>query len=190
MIGDVATRFPGFRGEFLWELEIATRQTAAMAETITPDRYNWRPDTTARSVSEVFVHIATGIFLLLDAIGISAPTDLYMKVPAEGPERFAGLMQRNDEFLATIREKDAVVALLKRSLDAVQKSFHDAGDADLERRLNFFGEETTVRRVYLRLLTHTHEHMGQMIAYLRASGIAIPWPDWRPDRRTRSSTAS
>ena len=46
------------------------------------------------------------------------------------------------------------------------------------------GEQTTVRRVYLRLLAHADEHMGQMIAYLRFNGIAPPWPDWRPDRRT------
>jgi uncharacterized damage-inducible protein DinB len=190
MIDVVTTRFPGFRGEFLWELEIAARQTVAMAETIAPDKYDWRPDAKARSVSEVFVHVATGNFLLLDAIGTSAPTDLYMQVPTEGWERFSSLMRRNDELGATIRDKDAVVALLKRSLDAVHDSFHDVSDADLDRHLYFFGEETTVRRVYLRLLTHTHEHMGQMIAYLRFSGIAIPWPDWRPDRRTQSSTTS
>jgi hypothetical protein len=40
-----------------------------------------------------------------------------------------------------------------------------------------------VRRVYLRLLAHTDEHMGQMIAYLRFNGIVPTWPDWRPDRR-------
>ena len=89
MIGVVTTRFPGFRGEFLWELEIAARQTVAMAETIASDKYNWRPDAKARSVSEVFVHVATGNSLLLDAIGTSALTDLYMQVSTEGWERFS-----------------------------------------------------------------------------------------------------
>ena len=65
----------------------------------------------------------------------------------------------------------------------MNQSFGQADDAELDRRLHFFGEETTVRRVYLRLLAHAHEHMGQMIAYLRFNGIAPPWPDWRPDRR-------
>jgi hypothetical protein len=58
-------------------------------------------------------------------------------------------------------------------------------DAELERGLHFFGEDTTLRRVYLRLLAHAHEHMGQMIAYCRFSGIELPWPDWRPDRRAQ-----
>jgi uncharacterized damage-inducible protein DinB len=95
-----------------------------------------------------------------------------------------GLIRRNDELVAGVREKNAVVALLKRSLEAVSQSFTQASDAELDRRLHFFGEETTVRRAYLRLLAHTHEHMGQMIAYLRFNGIAPPWPDWRPDRRS------
>jgi uncharacterized damage-inducible protein DinB len=190
MIGVVTARLPGFQGEFLWELDIAARQSVAMAETIAPDKYSWRPDANARSVSEVFVHVATGNFLLLDAIGTSAPADLYLQVPAEGLERFTGLMRRNDELGATVRDKDAVVALLKRSLNAVRDSFHGTSDDGLDRKVFFFGEETTVRRVYLRLLSHTHEHMGQMIAYLRLTGIAIPWPDWRPDRRPHSATAS
>jgi uncharacterized damage-inducible protein DinB len=179
-------RIAGFRGEFLWELEIVIRQSMAMAEAIPPGKYEWRPDTNARSVSEVFVHVATGNLMLLDAIGISVPMDLYGQIPADGRERFSGLMRRNDELVATVREKNAVVALLQQSLQALNQSFNEASDAELGRQLHFFGEETTVRRVYLRLLAHTYEHMGQMIAYLRFNGIVIPWADWRPDRRTQS----
>ena len=132
------------------------------------------------------MHVATGNFMLLDVIGVPAPIDLYARLPAGGQERIVGLIQRNDEIVAGTRDKDAIVALLRRSLQQVERSFTDASDSELERRLHFFGEETTVRRAYLRLLAHTHEHMGQMIAYLRFNGIAPPWPDWRPDRRAQS----
>jgi uncharacterized damage-inducible protein DinB len=186
MLKPMTTRVAGFRGEFLWELEIAIRQSVELAEAIPPARYDWRPDTKARSVSEVFVHVATGNFMLLDVIGVAAPMDFYAQVPADGQERFSGLIRRNDELAARVREKNAVVPLLKRSLQAVNQSFNQASDPELDRRLHFFGEETTVRRVYLRLLAHAHEHMGQMIAYLRFNGIAPPWSDWRPDRRTQS----
>jgi uncharacterized damage-inducible protein DinB len=186
MLNLMTTRIAGFRGEFLWELEIAERQSVAVAEAIPAEKYDWRPDTKARSVSEVFVHVATGNFMLLDVIGVAVPMDLYSEVPAEGQERFTGLIRRNDELVASVREKNAAVALLKRSLRAVNLSFNQASDPEFDRRLHFFGEETTVRRVYLRLLAHMHEHMGQMIAYLRFNGIAPPWPDWRPDRRTQS----
>ena len=179
-------RIPGFRGEFLWELEIAERQVTAMAGAIPADRYEWRPDSTARSVSEVFVHIAAGTFMLLECAGVTAPADVYARIPADGPERFLGLVRRNDELEKTVREKPDVVALLKRSLVSARQSFEQTDGAELDRRVQFFGEETTVRRVYLRMLAHTHEHMGQMIAYSRVNGIAAPWPDWRPDRRARS----
>ena len=186
MLKPMTTRIAGFRGEFLWELEIATRQSVALAEAIPPEKYDWRPDNIARSVSEVFVHVATGNFMLLEVIGVTAPIDLYAQLPAAGQERFSGLIHRNDELAVSVLEKNVVVALLKRSLHAVNESFDQASDSELDRRLHFFGEETTVRRVYLRLLAHAHEHMGQMIAYLRFNGIAPPWPDWRPDRRTHS----
>ena len=180
----MTTRIDGFRGEFLWEFEIAERQIVAVAECVPTERYNWRPVEEARSFSEVFVHVATGNFMLLDVIGVTAPMDLYAEVPGDGDARFQGLIRRNDDLIANMLEKSAVVGLLKRSLSAVSQAFAGSTDAELNRQLNFFAEETTVRRVYLRVLAHTNEHMGQMIAYLRFNGITMPWPDWRPDRRT------
>jgi len=38
-----------------------------------------------------------------------------------------------------------------------------------------FGRETTNRVVYLTILSHAHEHMGQSIAYARMNGITPPW---------------
>ena len=182
----MTTRIAGFRGEFRWELEIAERQLVAIAESTPAEEYDWRPVAQARSVSEVLVHVATGNFMLLDIVGVTAPTDLYAQVPADGDTRFQSLIHRNDELVASMREKDAVAGLIKRSLQAVSQSFARASEDELNRRLNFFGEETTVRRVYLRLLAHTHEHMGQLIAYLRFNGSAPPWPDWRDDRRPQN----
>src|SRR5215472_12527868 len=179
-----AARIPGFQGEYLWELEIATRQLLAMAEALPADKYAWRPDPEARPVSAVLVHVAAGNFALLEAVGVPVPDDLYGGVSAQGQERLWALVRRNDELESSIVEKDAVVEMLKRSLESVRQSFSQLSDAELERRLHFFGEETTVRRVYLRLLAHAHEHMDQMIAYLRFNGIAPPWQDWRQDRQT------
>ena len=176
-------RIAGFRGEFLWELEIATRQHLALAEAFPPEKFGWRPDAKARSVSEVFVHVAAGIFMLLDLVGVTAPRDLCGDVPDGGQERMLRLIRRNDELETTVRDKDQVVSILRRALEVVNQAFSQASDAELDRRQPFFNEETAVRRVYLRLLAHTHEHMGQMIAYLRFNGIAPPWQDWRPDRR-------
>ncbi len=178
-----SARIDGFRGEYLWELEIAERQLTAMADGIPPASYAWRPEEKARSISEVFVHVAAGSFMLLEVVGTPVPLDLYPEVLGEGQERVWNLIRRNDELERSVREKVDVTALLKRSLHAVRESFSEFDDAKLGHQLQFFGEQTTIRRVYLRLLAHTHEHMGQMIGYLRINGIRPPWPDWRPDRR-------
>ena len=176
-------RIDGVRGEFLWELEIAERQLIALAEAIPADKYAWRPDEKTRSVSEILVHVAAGNFMLLDQIGVPPPADLYGQLPAEGHDRLWGMVRQNDELEKRMREKNEVISMLKRSLAAVSKSLAEATGGELDRRQHFFGEQTTVRRVYLRLLAHAHEHMGQMIAYLKFNGIATPWQDWRPDRR-------
>ncbi len=180
----MAERIAGYRGEFLWELDIAERQLVALAESIPQAMYDWRPAPAARSIAEVFVHIATGSYMLLDSIGIAPPVDLYSDVPAYGEGRFKEFLRRNDELVATVREKEQVVQLLKRSIDAVRDSFARSSESDLEQSLQFFREQTTVRRAYLRMLTHMHEHMGQLIAYVRVNGAGVPWPDWRPDRRS------
>src|SRR5262245_18015741 len=39
----------------------------------------------------------------------------------------------------------------------------------------FFGLKTTRRGAYVLVLTHVHEHLGQVIAYARANKITPPW---------------
>jgi hypothetical protein len=87
-------RIDGFRGEFLWELDIAEGQIVALAEAIPAEKYDWRPDEKARSVGEALVHVAAGNFMLLDIVGTAAPADLYGEVSAQGQEHFWGLVKR------------------------------------------------------------------------------------------------
>jgi uncharacterized damage-inducible protein DinB len=183
------SRLEGFRGEYLWEFEIAQGQIVAAAEAFPAAKYDWRPHAGARSVSEVLVHVATGTLMLLDFIGDPIPVDLYGELPAPGQARFLAILRRNDELGHSMRDKTAVVELLQRALNTARDVFTQSADADLARPMHFFGEQTTARRAWLRLLTHTHEHMGQMIGYLRANAIAPSWPDWRPDRRARDANS-
>ena len=134
-------------------------------------------------MSEVLVHVACGTFMLLEWLGTKAPADLYPDLPEHGVERMWAFVRRNDELEHRLRDKDKVTSLLRRALSSARESITRADDADLARSLFFFNENTTVRRVYLRLLAHTNEHMGQLIGYVRMRGLPVPWPDWRPDRR-------
>jgi uncharacterized damage-inducible protein DinB len=172
-------RIPGFKGEYLWELEFPERQITALAEAIPADSYSWRPASKARSVSEVLVPIAVGNFFLLDVVGTPLPADLYGQIEADPYQRMLVVIRKNDGFEKAITSKAEIVQLLAQSLAAVKESFTNTSDEDLAKQAPVFGEVSTARRVYLRMLVHMNEHMGQLVAYTRSMGNPAPWPDWR-----------
>ena len=170
-------RIAGFKGEYLWELDIADHQLCALAGAIPAERYDWRPADGARSVSEVIVHIAAGNFALLDMAGVQARPDIYPTPAPQAAERFFALIMQNQALEKNVRAKADAVKMLKASLSAVRDAFTQATGDELDRAGRFFGEPTSVRRVYLRILAHGHEHMGQLVAYVRTMGMTAPWPD-------------
>lgn len=160
----------GYQDEYLGELASCSRQVNALAGAIPAEKYGWRPGPGVRSVSEAFMHIVAGNFLLLNMAGQGLPEDLYGKV-----EGTMALVKRNQELEKTVTDKAKVMALLERSLAAAREAFQKTSAADLDKPVNFFGRPMTVRGVYLRMLVHINEHMGQLVAYARVNGIVPPW---------------
>jgi uncharacterized damage-inducible protein DinB len=48
---------------------------------------------------------------------------------------------------------------------------------DLPRKVKIEGRDATVDGMYLRIIVHANEHMGQLVAYARFNGIVPPWSD-------------
>ena len=71
--------------------------------------------------------------------------------------------------------KSEVVAYLRRSLEAVAKARASLQPGDLQRKVVIEGKTVNVDGMYLRIICHDNEHMGQLIAYARMNGIAPPW---------------
>jgi hypothetical protein len=193
------SRISGFPGEYLWELDISRIQLLALAGAVPEEKYGWRPTGGTRPFSAVLVHIANGNFALLRLVGVRAPdvADLYGPLDGDELGQFAATIRKNIELEETLTGKQGVVDLLKKSFEAIEEAFHALSAEDLGKTGYFFGEQTTVRRVYLRMLAHTHEHMGQAIAYVRSMGIKAPWPDPRDaldriiaDARSRQAAVS
>lgn len=178
----MSTRLPGFRGEYLWEYDIAEKQLLALAEAFPAERYGWRPAETARSVSEVLVHVGAGGHFLLALLGVKAEPDLYGKLEGEGVAKAMAMVARNESLEKSVTDKAEVLALLRKSLNAMRTAFTEASDAELERPDVSLGESSTVRRLYMRAECHLHEHMGQLIAYARAMGLPAPWQGEREAR--------
>ena len=140
-----------------------SRQLTALAEVMPQDTYLWRPASGLRSISEVFMHNALANFYLLSFTGPQMPQDLM------SPE--------SKDLEKTVTKKADVIRWLERSLDAVKAARANLKSGDLERKVKIGGKEVTVEGVYLRIIVHANEHMGQLVAYARMNGIAPSWSE-------------
>ena len=71
-----------------------------------------------------------------------------------------------------VTAKADVMQWLRTSQDVVKRSYQTA---ERQKPVQFFGKDASVDGVFLRLLLHNNEHMGQSIAYARMNGIVPPW---------------
>jgi uncharacterized damage-inducible protein DinB len=138
------------------EFTLTSRQLIELAEATPADKFSWRPAPGVRSISEVYMHLAAGNLWLLSQAGVSTP-DL-AKLPKD-PEK-------------SVTAKGDVIEWLRRSQDAVKNAYPTA---DRQKKVEFFGKPAVADGVFLRLLLHNNEHMGQSIAYARMNGIVPPW---------------
>jgi uncharacterized damage-inducible protein DinB len=75
----------------------------------------------------------------------------------------------------TVTNKADVVDWLKRSLDAVKQAHLAEDPKDLDRKVRIGDRDSTVGNMYLRIIVHANEHMGQLVAYARMTGVVPPW---------------
>jgi len=143
----------GYDGEW----RHVSSQLVALAEATPEQKFSWRPAPGVRSTSEVYMHIVTANFYLLSVAGAKMPTHL-----TEGMEK-------------GVTSKAEVIRWLKRSLDAVKEAHLAETPKDLQRTVHIADRDATVDGIYLRIIIHANEHMGQLVAYARMTGVVPPW---------------
>ena len=144
----------GYNGEW----GHVSRQLIALAEAIPAEKYSWRPAPGVRSMSEVYMHIALANFYLLSVTGPKMPSDI-----------------KSDDLEKTVTSKAEVIRYLQRSLNAIKMARAQLKPGDFQRKVQIEGKTVTVDGMYLRIIVHDNEHMGQLIAYARMNGIVPPW---------------
>ncbi len=149
-------QWQGYDGEWLH----VSRQLVALAEAIPAEKYAWRPAPGVRSTSEVFMHTAMANFYLLSVTGPKLPADM-----------------TSQEMEKTVTAKADVIGWLKRSLEAVKTARAALKPGDLQRKVKIMDRDAAVDGMYLRIIVHANEHMGQLVAYARVNGIAPPWSE-------------
>jgi uncharacterized damage-inducible protein DinB len=144
----------GYDGEWTQ----VSKELISLAEAIPADKYSWRPGPGVRSVSEVLMHIVIANFYLLSVTGPRMPSEI-----------------TSDGFEKTVISKPEVIRYLKRSLEAVKTARTQLKPGDLQRMVKVQGKTVPVDGMYLRIIVHDNEHLGQLIAYARINGIVPPW---------------
>ena len=148
---------PGVGEGWVGEFDHASRQLLQLAEATPAEKFGWRPAAGVRSIAEVYMHIAVANQFLLTQAGAKPSVDL-AKMGSD-PEK-------------SISDKAGVIKFLKESFDAVRAGYQSA---DRQKKVQLFKKDVTAADVFLRMLVHNHEHMGQAIAYARMNGVIPPW---------------
>jgi uncharacterized damage-inducible protein DinB len=146
--------------------EFVSGRLVQLAEAIPEDVYAWRPAEGVRSTSETIMHLAGANVGLPMMLGVAPP---------EGLEMSEDMMAQAQEREKTVTAKADVIAELKRSIDYGKSAIGDFPQAELGEEIEFFGMNLTKRDLLLILLSHSHEHLGQLIAYARSNGVTPPW---------------
>jgi uncharacterized damage-inducible protein DinB len=150
----------GARAEFLAEVTFYEQRFGRLAQAMPSEKYTWRPGEGVRSIGEVYDHIVAANYGLARALGTP---------PTAGVDPKA--------IMANAGDKPKTVQGLKDSFAYFRQAVLSLSDADLDKPLKLFGQQTTYRGAFIMITGHTGEHLGQSIAYARMNGIVPPWAE-------------
>ena len=142
---------------------IAHDKFTSLAEAMPESSLSWQPMEGVRSVSAVYIHIAADNYFVPFLMGIEAPAETGITSDVTTFRAYQERSMSHSEMVA------ALVASFDFFLEAIDRT---AGELDREVTL---GTPTTVGDVWLRAVTHLHEHLGQSIAYARSNRVVPPW---------------
>ena len=149
----------GIRGEMIASMKDAGGKIEELSAAIPDGKYTWKPSKDVRSAGQVFLHVVQANYMIPGFFGAQS---------SMSKEELMKLDQQTME-PAKIRQ------MLKDSYAFAEKSISDTPDSDLETQVTFFGMSMSKRAAMLLLTSHSHEHLGQAIAYARSNNITPPW---------------
>ncbi len=144
-------------------IETARDKFVQLAEAIPEERYDWRPMDGVRSFREVFIHIAADNWAPI-VMGVQMPEDIPVTTDMDSFRAY------QDQGLT----KAQTVVEVRRSFDFILQAL-DETRGRLGEQVMFGEREWDIDEMWVALVTHMHEHLGQTIAYARANEIVPPW---------------
>jgi uncharacterized damage-inducible protein DinB len=162
----------GARAEFLAKVAFYEQRYARLAQAMPAEKYAWRPAEGVRSAGEVYANIIAANYGIARVLGTLPPADVDFKV-----------------MMASAADKVKTVQSLKDSFAHFRQAVLSLCDADLDKPLKMFGQQTTCRGAFILISGHTGEHLGQSIAYARMNGIVPPWTEEQQQQQQKKPAA-
>ena len=152
-------------GEMHRDVNEAQKKMVDLAKAMPDASYDWRPSAGARTMGEVFLHVASDNYAIPLMMGKPAPEATGITAD------FASA--------TTFEKRKLTKAQIVAELEASYKHLHQAmaltTDANASETIKFFGQDWTRMRAMVLTVTHLHEHLGQAIAYARSNNVVPPW---------------
>jgi len=124
------------------------------AEKVPDDLYSFRATPEVRSFAELFGHVADALFAMCSTAGGSKP-------PRSGIEK-------------TVIKKPELIAALKESVSYCNTVFDGMTDQRGTETVPFYFGPTPRLSVLYFAVTHTYEHYGNLVTYMRLKNIVPP----------------
>jgi uncharacterized damage-inducible protein DinB len=142
----------------LLDLDGMHKQFVSLAEAIPADKFTWRPMPGVRSIAEVYLHIAGANLNFASDLGTLPAPDL-----------------KKDGYEQSTTDKAQIIAELNRSFDYAHAAIEKMANIDFAKPMKKYGPDANAGDIVYIIVTHTHEHLGQSIAYARMNGVVPPW---------------
>lgn len=150
-----------FQKETSGSLGYVSGHVMQLAQAIPADKFTWTPQAGVRSVAQVCAHIISANYFFASKLGAKIPEGVNMQT-----------LEKD------LKTKDAIAAELKRSYELVTNAIKSTPDASLANKveLPFPGDYTSMTAILI-VLSHSNEHLGQLIAYARMNKVTPPWSE-------------
>jgi uncharacterized damage-inducible protein DinB len=158
-----------FQSDLLAVLGDAQKKVLQLADAVPQNKFNWRPAPGVRSIAEAYLHIAFGNYGLTSVATGKAP-------PAD-----AGWEMNPPKWDKKTTDKGEIKKILEQSFAWSNGAIKALADADLDKKVSFFGHDMTARAVLIILAGHVNEHLGQEVAYARSNKVTPPWSEGKPE---------
>jgi len=157
--------------EFVGQIVYVQGKILQLAEAVPQSAYEWRPEEGVRSVSEVYLHIASSNYLTVTVTGGTVPKETGFEM--DFSKAHAWDTQTTD--------KTEIMEKVSESFETLKERVGMLTEEDLNREVEVFGMTMTIRNFIISMIGHTHEHLGQSIAYARINGVTPPWSEKQDD---------